>query len=79
MSDSKDTWDLMGKYFVTLTDLSVGYVKDVANEWAGALNTDDKGMAGTALTTMRETLGIGIRTSAKAWVATRQLMIDLAE
>jgi len=28
---------------------------------------------------MRESLGLGVRATAKAWVATRQLMLDLSE
>ena len=80
MTDNNDPWARLGKYFVTMTDLTVGYVKDVANEWAGALNTDnEKGAVDTTLSTMRESFGIGIRATAKAWVETRQLMVDLAE
>jgi hypothetical protein len=80
MTDNKDTWSRLGKYFEELTDITAGSVKDVGGEWAEMWNTDsDKGTTETAMDAMRESLGHGVRATAKAWVATRQLLLDLAE
>ncbi|MFZ0015180.1 MAG: hypothetical protein WAL25_13825 [Acidimicrobiia bacterium] len=80
MTKGKDTWDRLGSYLETMTDLTAGTVKDVASEWAELWNGGgDKGTADSALAAIRESLGVGIQASAKAWVATRDLMIDLAD
>lgn len=80
MKDGKDTWSRLGEYFEEMTDLTAGSVKDLAGEWAELWNTDgDKGTTETAIDAMRESLGLGVRATAKAWVATRQLMLDLSE
>jgi len=80
MTKGKDTWSRLGEYFEEMTDLTAGSVKDLAGEWAELWNTDgDKGTAETAIDAMRESLGLGVRATAKAWVATRQLMLDLSE
>jgi hypothetical protein len=80
MKNGEDTWKRLGDYFDEMTDLTADYVKDVANEWAemgGA--DDDKGTADSALDAIRGTFGVGLRATAKAWVATRQLMLDLSD
>jgi hypothetical protein len=80
MTKGKDTWSRLGEYFEEMTDLTAGSVKDLAGEWAELWNTDgDRGTAETAIDAMRESLGLGVRATAKAWVATRQLMLDLSE
>lgn len=80
MTNGKDTWSRLGKYFEEMTDITAGSVKDVADEWAELWNTDgDKGTTETAIDAVRESLGLGVRATAKAWVATRQLMLDLSE
>lgn len=80
MTKGNDTWERLGTYFEEMTDLTAGTVKDVAGEWAGLWNTaGEKSTAGSALVVVRETMGVGIRASAKAWVATRKLMTDLAD
>lgn len=80
MTDRNDTWDRLGKYMEAMTDLTAGTVKDVASEWAGLWNIEeDKGAADSVLAVFRESVGVGIRASAKAWVATRDLMTDLAK
>jgi hypothetical protein len=40
---------------------------------------DERSAAESALEALRESVGVGIRATAKAWVATRQLMVDLSE
>lgn len=80
MKNGEDTWKRLGDYLDEMTDVTAEYVKDVANEWVGMWNADDdKTTADTAFDAMRETFGVGLRASAKAWVATRQLMLDLSE
>ena len=80
MTKGNDTFDRLGKYFEEMTDLTAGTFKEVAGEWAGLWNTiGEKGTHDSALVAVRESMGAGVRASAKAWVATRQLMIDLAD
>lgn len=80
MTKGSDTWDRLGTYLEAMTDLTAGTVKDVASEWAGLWNRDeDKGAAESILGALRESVGVGIQASAKAWVATRDLMTDLAD
>lgn len=80
MTEGKDTWSRLGDYFDEMTDLTADSVKDLTKEWAQTWNTeDDRSTAETALDAMRESFGVGLRATAKAWVATRQLMLDLAE
>jgi hypothetical protein len=77
---SNETWSRLGEYFEAMTDLAAGSVKDLSGELMGLWNGDpEKGTADTALDTIRESIGIGVRASAKAWVTTRQLLLDLAE
>lgn len=76
MTKGNDTWDRLGTYLEAMTDLTAGTVKDVASEWAALRSSEnDKG----ALDALRESVGVGIQASAKAWVATRDLMTDLAD
>ncbi|HEX6221508.1 MAG TPA: hypothetical protein VF115_10470 [Acidimicrobiia bacterium] len=80
MKNRKDTWKSLGDYFEAMTDLTAETVKDVAKEWGEMWNAeDDKRAADSAFDAMKESIGVGVRASAKAWVATRQLMLDLAE
>ena len=80
MKNGEDAWNRLGDYFDEMTDLTAEYVKDVADEWAGMWNADDdKTTTDSAIDAMRETFGVGLRATAKAWVATRQLMLDLSE
>jgi hypothetical protein len=80
MTKGNDTFERLGTYVEELTDLTAGTVKEVASQWAGLLNTiGDKGSAESAFQAFRESVRLGIKGSAKAWVATRQLMIDLAD
>ena len=80
MKNGEETWKRVGDYFDEMTDLTSEYVKDVANEWVELWNADDdKSTADSAFDAMRETFGVGLRATAKAWVATRQLMLDLSE
>ncbi len=80
MTKGTDTWDRLGKYFEAMTDLTAGTVKDVASEWAGLWNQGDgKDSAESAFSAFRESVGHGVQASAKAWVATRDLMADLAD
>lgn len=78
--EGKDAWDRVAKYFDTLTDVTAEAFKDAADEWAGMWNADDKkSTSDSAFDAMREVVGVGFRASAKAWVATRDLMTDLAD
>jgi hypothetical protein len=80
MTKGNDTWERLGTYFEEMTDLTAGTVKDVAGEWAEMWNSiGEKGTADSAFVAVRESMGVGVRASAKAWVATRKLMIDLAD
>jgi len=80
MTKGTDTWDRLGTYLEAMVDLTAGTVKDVASEWAGLWNMeDDQDTAESVLTALRKSVGVGIQSSAKAWVATRDLMIDLAD
>ncbi len=80
MTKGNETWERMGAYFEEMTDLTAGTVKDVASEWAGLWNSiGEKGTTDSALVAVRESMGVGIRASAKVWVATRKLMTDLAD
>jgi hypothetical protein len=78
--NSNETWSRLGEYIEAMADLAAGSVKDLSNELMGMWNSDsEKGAADTALDTVRESIGIGVKASAKAWVTTRQLLLDLAE
>ena len=80
MTKGNETWERLGAYLEEMTDLTAGTVKDVAGEWAGLWNSiGEKSTTDSALVAVRETMGVGIRASAKVWVATRQLMTDLAD
>lgn len=80
MTKGKDTWDRLGTYMEAMTDLTAGTVKDVASNWAGLWNSEeDKGTAEAVVAAFKESVGVGIQASAKAWVATRDLMTDLAD
>jgi hypothetical protein len=80
MTKGKDTWDRLGTYLEAMTDLTAGTVKNVASEWAGLWNSQEgKGTAESVASAFRESVGVGIQASAKAWVATRDLMSDLAD
>jgi hypothetical protein len=76
----KDTFGRLGDYFEEMTDLTADSVKDFAGGWMKLWNRDDeRSAAESALEALRESVGVGIRATAKAWVATRQLMVDLSE
>lgn len=80
MTKGNETWDRLGKYAEAMTDLTAGTIKDVASEWAGVWNNEGgKDTAESAFSAFRESVGYGINASAKAWVATRDLMTDLAD
>jgi hypothetical protein len=80
MKNGKDTWSRLGDYVDEMTDLTADSVKGLTKEWAQMWNTEgDKSTTDSALDAMRESFGVGIRATAKAWVATRQLMLDLSE
>jgi hypothetical protein len=80
MKDGKDTWSRLGDYFDEMTDLTADSVKDFTKEWAQMWNDDDdRSAADSAIDAMRGSFGVGLRATAKAWVATRELMIDLSE
>lgn len=80
MSNDQDTWSRLGDYFEEMADLTTESVKDLADEWAGLWNAEkEKGTTDSAMDAMKESVGVGFRATAKAWVATRKLMIDLAE
>lgn len=80
MKDDKDTWSRLGDYFEEMTDLTAGSVKDFAGGWMKLWNADDeRSTAESALDALRDSVGVGVRATAKAWVATRQLMLDLSE
>ena len=80
MTKGNETWERLGAYFEEMTELTAGTVKDVAGEWAGLWNNiGEKGATDSALLAVRESMGVGIRASAKAWVATRNLMTELAD
>jgi hypothetical protein len=80
MTKGKDTWDRLATYLETMTDLTADTVKSVSSEWAGLWNSEGgQSTAESAFASFRESVGLGIRASAKAWVATRDLMTDLAD
>ena len=80
MTKGNDTWDRLGDYLEELSGLTATTLKDVANEWAGLWNVDGAGKtADSALDAVKESVGLWVRSSAKAWVATRKLMEDLAD
>jgi hypothetical protein len=80
MSDGNDTWDKVGKYFDSMTELAADSVKEFAGEFGELWNqSDDGSLADSVVDAMRESVGVGVRNTAKAWVETRQLMLDLAE
>jgi hypothetical protein len=80
MTKGKDTWERLGKYMEAMTDLTAATFKNVSSEWAGLWNAEDgKTTSDSAFSAFRESVGYGINASAKAWVATRDLMTDLAD
>ena len=80
MTKGNDTWERLGNYVEELTELTAGTVKEVASEWAGLWNkVGEEDTPESAMLAFRKSVGLGIKASAKAWVATRQLMIDLAD
>ncbi|HET9260381.1 MAG TPA: hypothetical protein VFP42_09680 [Acidimicrobiia bacterium] len=80
MTKGKDTWDRLGVYLETMTDLTADTLKNLSSEWAGLWNAEDgQNIAESAFGSFRESVGLGIQASAKAWVATRDLMTDLAD
>jgi hypothetical protein len=80
MTKGNDTWERLGTYVEELTDLTAGTVKDVASQWGGLWNKVGEGdTTESAMLAFRESVGLGIKATAKAWVATRDLMFDLAD
>ena len=80
MTKGNDTWERLGSYVEELTELTAGTVKEVTTEWAGLWNKfGEEDTPESAMLAFKESVGLGIKASAKAWVATRQLMIDLAD
>jgi hypothetical protein len=80
MKDGKETWTRLGDYLAEMTELTAGSVKDVAGEWVEVWNAEEgRSTAESALDALKESVGLGIKATAKAWVATRQLMLDLSE
>jgi hypothetical protein len=80
MTKGNDTWERLGTYVEEITDLTAGTVKDVASQWGGLWNKVGEGdTTESAMLAFRKSVGLGIKATAKAWVATRDLMIDLAD
>lgn len=80
MRNGKEPWSRLGDYFDEMTDITADSMKSLTKEWSEMWNADDdRTRADTAFDVMRESVGVGLRATAKAWVATRQLMLDLSE
>lgn len=81
MSNGSDTWGTVSKYVKDMTELAVDagneHVDRVMKIWKSVgdndFDTDD------ALETSQEIAGAAIKYTAKVYVKTRDLMVDLAK